>query len=84
MKPKVKNREPNGAELGQILALTRKIQKEAVKQGVEMSKTKARKMAAAHYGFVDQRDYENLQKETHSENAFKDGVKSALPKFRNL
>ncbi len=76
--------ELNRKELSQVIVLTKKILREAKNRGLDMSKRKAHKLAVKHLGFVDKKDYEMLQKEKGTDNRFLEGVKTALPKYRNL
>jgi len=71
-------------ELSQLIVLTKKIQKIAKKKGIEMSKNQAKKLAIYKLGFVDTDDYEKEQKEFALQDKFVEGVKTALPKYRNL
>ncbi len=71
-------------ELSQLIVLQKKILKEARKQGIEMSKTKAKRLAVAHLGFVDAHDYEIMQRERGTQKTFVEGIRSAMPKYRNL
>lgn len=84
MKPTQKPHELTGEELGQLKGLTRIILRGAKKRGVEMSKRTAKKLARKHMGLVDTDDYNEIQKEFATQNTFLDGVKSALPKYRNF
>lgn len=70
-------------EIGQLMALQKKILWEAKRRGIEMSKKTAKKLAIEHFGFIDTEDYNDIQKEFGAQNTFIDGLKSALPKYRS-
>lgn len=80
----MKPHELNKKELSQLIALTKFIRKEAKKRGVELSKNKAKKLAIKHLGFIDTDDYAKLQEENGKKDVFLEGIKTALPKYRNL
>lgn len=83
MKIPQKPHELTGKEIGQLKGLVRIIMRGAQKRGVEMSKKNAKRLAIKHMGLIDADDFKEIQKEFGTQNAFLDGVKSALPKYRN-
>lgn len=72
-----------GKELGRLIGLQRIILRGAKKRGIEMSKKMAKRLAVQHMGLVDADDFKEIQKEFGTQNAFMDGVKSALPKYKS-
>lgn len=84
MKPTQKPHDLKGKELGQLLGLQRIILRAAKKRGIEMSKKTAKRLAVRHMGLIDTDDFKEIQKEFGTQNTFMDGIKSALPKYRNL
>ena len=71
-------------ELSALIVLTKKIQKVAKKKGIEMSKRQAKHLAVYKLGFVDTQDFQEREKEYALQDKFVEGVKTALPKYRNL
>lgn len=71
-------------ELSRLISLTKGIQKAAKKKGIEISKNQAKKLAIYKLGFVDRSDFDKNEKEYELQNNFVEGVKSVLPKYRNL
>lgn len=83
MKPVGKPHDVKGKELGRLLGLQRMILRVAKKRGVQMSKKYAKRLAVAHMGLIDTDDFKEIEKEFGTQNKFTEGVKSALPKYRN-
>ena len=79
-----KPHELTDQELSKLIALTKKILKAAKARNIVMSKRQARKHAIAHLGFVDFKDFEQEQREFGAERKFSDGIKSAMPRYREL
>lgn len=65
-------------QIKQLILLTMKIQKMAKEKGIGMTKSQAKRHAIDHLGFVDRK----FRDEVNSENAFKDYLKTADPKYR--
>lgn len=73
----VKDHNPTDKELTQLILLTKKIWKTGKAQGIEMSKTQARKAAAAHLGFVDSK----FRDEILREEVFNEGRRTANERY---
>lgn len=71
-------------DVPRLIKTQRIIQRTAKKQGIPMTSGEAKKLAMRQLGLMGEREFKKFKHERALEDTFAEGMRSAMPRYRNL